>query len=227
MIGHGELRHVRAADPRPAHQIMAGRMTQIAAATLAVLAVVLLGSGWAIVDEWLRRDPGSAGYHRLAVDEPAPSFDLVDHERRRILLAGLAGNVVVLTFTYTNCTDICPMLTHTLDRAGATLAKEEKDRVRFIAISIDPQHDTPDRLKMFLEESGLDSGVWHLLTGSVEEIVRVASDYGVVMQPAPRGDLVHNSVFIFINPVGRQMAELHGVGTPPEVVVAEIRALLR
>lgn len=167
-----------------------------------------------------------ASYNRLVVDEPAPSFALRNQNGARVSLDDLRGKAVVLTFFYTSCTDVCPLLVHTMALAESQLTDGERARVRFVAITVDPRRDQPQRLKAFLSERGLDGRRWQLLTESVDAVAKVVADYGVVVRPAPHGDMVHNSVYAIIDPAGRERVEFHGVATPPEALVREIRAAL-
>lgn len=166
-------------------------------------------------------------FQRLEVDEPAAAFSLVNQDGKRVSLGDFRGHVVVATFMYTHCTDVCPLLLQNLVFAERKLTEAERERVRFVAISVDPGRDTPGRLKAYMKARGLNAGRWTLLTGSVTEATQVATDYGVVVRPAPRGDFVHNSVFIVIDGNGRERAELHGLATPVDAIVQEVRQLLK
>lgn len=168
----------------------------------------------------------TASYQRLVADEPAPSFVLLNQNGARLSLDDLRGKAVVLTFFYTSCTDVCPLLLHAMTLADSQLTDAERARVRFVAITVDPRRDQPQRLKAFLSERGLDGRRWQLLTESVEVVAKVVADYGVVVRPAPRGDFVHNSVYAIIDPAGQERVEFHGVATPPEALVREIRDAL-
>lgn len=170
------------------------------------------------------RAAAGSGYHRLDASEPAPGFDLVNQNGRRVRLADMRGHTVVLTFLFTSCTDVCPTLVHTLQQVERQLAVPERDKVRFVGITIDPKRDTPAQLTKFMSQRRLDARRWSLLTGAVEPLTRVADDYGVVVRPAPRGDFVHNSVFVVIDPQGIERVEFHGVATPPQEIAAAVRA---
>jgi protein SCO1/2 len=171
--------------------------------------------------------PSGRSWERIEADEPAPHFDLVNQDARRVTLKDLRGKPVVLTFLYTACTDVCPVLLHVLASAEQRLSPRERDAVRFVGISVDPKRDTPQRLKAYMGERGLDPARWQLLTGTLPQASHAANAYGVVVRPAPRGDFVHNSVFIVIDAQGRERAEFHGMATPPEAIAAELRKLLR
>lgn len=170
---------------------------------------------------------GAKDYQRLEANEPAPDFSLVNQDGRRVSLRDFRGRPLVVTFIYTRCTDVCPLLLQSLVFAEQSLTQAERERVRFVAISVDPRRDTPERLKAYMKERGLDASRWTLLTGGIKEATQVAADYGVVVRPAPQGDFVHNSVFVVIDDQGRERAELHGLATPVEAIVQEVRRLLK
>jgi protein SCO1/2 len=166
------------------------------------------------------------GWARIDADEPAPAFALTDQNGRRVSLAEFRGKVVIVTFLFTNCTDVCPLLPQILARVDERLAAAERAKVHYIGISVDPRRDTPKQMKKFMRARGLPEDRWTLLTGSVPELTRVANDYGVVVRPDPHGDFVHNTVFVLIDGNGRERAEFHGLATPAAEIANAARALL-
>lgn len=167
------------------------------------------------------------GFERLDVNEPAAPFILVNQDGRRFDLKEFKGKAVVMTFLYTSCTDVCPLLVQTLSSVERHLSDGEKQRVRFIGVTVDPVRDTPQKLKTFLKERGLNEARWQLLTGSAAKMTQVATDYGIVVRPAPAGDLVHNSVFIVIDPAGVERVEFHGAATPVAAIAEAVRLALK
>ena len=165
-------------------------------------------------------------WDRLDADEPAPAFSLVDQNGRRTALTDFRGRVVIVTFLFTNCTDVCPVLPQKLARVDQLLTDAEKAKLAYVGISIDPRRDTPQRLREFIKSHGLDASRWTLLTGSVKDLTRAANDYGVVVRPDPRLDFVHNTVFVLIDGKGRLRTEFHGLATPTEEIARAARALL-
>jgi len=171
---------------------------------------------------------GVAGnaWERLDADEPAPAFTLTDQHGRRVALADLRGKVAIVTFLFTRCTDVCPVLPQILARVDQHLSDAERARVAYVGISIDAQRDTPARLREFIAERGLDPARWTLLTGSAAELTQAADDYGVVVRPDPRLDFVHNTVFVLVDPAGRLRTEFHGLATPAPEIAKAAGALL-
>lgn len=165
-------------------------------------------------------------WKRLDADEPAPAFILTNQNGRRVALADFRGKAVVLTFVYTECKDICPVLPQIIGRTDTHLTPEEKKRTRFVGVSIDPRRDTPEKLRGFMKNHNLSPERWTLLTGTLAEATKVAEDYGIVVKPDVQGDLVHNAVYILIDPKGRLRTEFHGLFTPTQEIAHTLRSLI-
>lgn len=69
--------------------------------------------------------------------DPAPNFQLEDQEGRQVALSDLRGKVVVLTFLYTHCPDVCPLIAEHLKTASSQLGAA-MNQVAFVAVSVDP-----------------------------------------------------------------------------------------
>lgn len=165
-------------------------------------------------------------WKRLDADEPAPTFALTSQDGKRVSLKDFRGKAVVLTFIYTECKDICPVLPQIIDRTGQVLSEAERKKVRFVGISIDPRRDTPEKLRSFMQDHKLSPERWTLLTGSLQEASKVADDYGIVAKPDLQGDLVHNAVYVLIDPQGRLRTEFHGLFTPTQEIAKALRQLI-
>ena len=116
----------------------------------------------------------------LTSRDPAPDFRLTDQFGRPVALDEISGEVVALTFLYTNCPDTCPLTTQTLRQAYDALG-DDAARVRFVAISVDPARDTPERTHAYsVHWDMLDK--WTFLTGSEEDLEPVWRSYYVAAQ---------------------------------------------
>jgi protein SCO1/2 len=103
-----------------------------------------------------------------------PDVELIDQDGKPVkLYSGLVqGKTVAINFIFTSCTMICSPLGATFGRLQKELG-ETKD-VRFITISLDPEQDTPDKLKSFASQFQRQPG-WTLLTGhkpSIQKVLR-------------------------------------------------------
>lgn len=144
-----------------------------------------------------------------------------------VSLADYRGKVVLLYFGYTFCPDICPTSLAVLAQALSALTPDELEKVRAFMISVDPERDTMDVLKIYAPyfHPGITG-----ITGSPEQVAQVARQYGArYMKQKPNADglySVDHSAFTYVvAPDGKLAASLPH-GTPPEQIVDKIRSLL-
>jgi protein SCO1 len=93
----------------------------------------------------------AAGDKRLPVIGPAPPFTLTSQDNAPMALADLRGKVVALTFIYTGCPDICPLLTQKMVEVQDGLGAKFGAKIAFVSISLDPEHDTPEVLNDYAQ----------------------------------------------------------------------------
>ena len=121
----------------------------------------------------------------LTASEAAPPFQLHDHFGNPVSLSELADNVVVLTFLYTTCPDICPVITSTLRRVYDRLG-DDTDRVKLVAITVDPARDSTEQVHRYSQEKGM-LHKWSYLVGNEAELAPVWAAYYVAAQRDAQG----------------------------------------
>jgi protein SCO1/2 len=140
----------------------------------------------------------------------------------------LRGKVLLIYFGYTHCPDVCPASLAAGAQTLNTLSAEERGKVRLIMVSVDPERDTPARLKEYAAYFHPEmSGV----TGSTEEIAAVARAYGAgyIRQPArPDGSYAvdHTTRTYVVAPDGR-LADTLELNAPVESYLTAVRGLLK
>ncbi len=163
----------------------------------------------------------------------APAFALTDQHNAPFTNEDLAGKVWVADFTFTHCPTICPIMFRHLaqlqqrfDEAGL------KDATNLVGFSVDPERDTPERLKSHGDKFGADHDYWKLLTGPRRDIwelcrtgfkLHVQDNPGNVAEP-----ITHDGRFVVVDQAGRIRA--YHDGTDPasvDTVFADVRQLLR
>src|SRR5947207_2663075 len=142
---------------------------------------------------------------------------------RAITLSGQRGQVVALTFLYTNCPDVCP-LTATQFRGAQTELQADTARVTFIAVSVDPDRDTPQAVQTFSAAHGLASN-WFYLVGGRAQLSPVWASYGIGVQ-AGSATVTHNDAVYLIDKSGRERVLLHSEDLATDLT-NDLRALLR
>ena len=145
-----------------------------------------------------------------------------------VSLKDFRGKVVLLYFGYTYCPDICPTSLASTAAGLALLKPEELARVAMLFVSVDPERDTPARLKEYAE-------FFHPaivgLTGTPEVLADIAKRYGVFyakQKVATAGDgyvVDHSSETYVIGADGQLLSKI-AHAAPPDQVAAEIRKRL-
>jgi protein SCO1 len=117
--------------------------------------------------------------------QPPPHFRLRDESGTWRTPASARGEVLLVTFIYTNCKDLCPR--QAAEIKGAVLAAG--GGVQVYAITVDPEHDTPEQAQAWLKRMGVAGGPVHILLGSRRQLTPVWNRFGIVpLAPAERAD---------------------------------------
>lgn len=125
--------------------------------------------------DWVGASPPPAPY-------PAPPLQLFDPEGEVVNLASFRGRHTVVFFGYTHCPDVCPATLLNLSGALNQMSPREADRLQVVFVSLDPERDTPERLRSWMQN-------FHpsilALTGPEATVWAQASRWGVHAAIAP------------------------------------------
>jgi protein SCO1/2 len=157
----------------------------------------------------------------------APALTLMDQDGNSFSLDQVKGQVVVVYFGYTTCPDLCPTTLSDFTAIRTTLG-DKSGRVRFVLVTVDPERDTPARLKQYLN---FFDPTFIGLTGSQEQLTPVERGYGVVAKrvehPGSKtGYLMDHSSLIYVIDAKGRLKLTYGYGTDPAVITDDVRHLL-
>lgn len=203
----GMVMTFRAADPRE----MEGREPgQVITATLVVhdthsdlKDIVVTGS--APVDASLAR---ATSVMLLEVGDIPPEGAFIDQEGAARKLSDWRGSAAVMTFIYTRCPlpDFCPRMERNFLDLQRAIDEDPalRGRAKLIAVSFDPEYDTPERLRAHGKAIGARPEVWTYLTGASDTVERFAANFGVslIRNPDNAGDITHNLRTVVIDGSG-------------------------
>jgi protein SCO1/2 len=155
----------------------------------------------------------------------APDFTLTDGiTGKSLTLSSLRTNTVVLAFLYTRCPDVCP-LTAGQFRAAQRSLGADASKVEFVAVSVDPEGDTPAAVREFSDLHDLRDR-WHYLIGPRAQLEAVWSLYGIGSFASSGARAVeHNDAIYLIDGRGRERAILHS-SDPTNWLLDDLRALI-
>ena len=105
---------------------------------------------------------------------------LVDHNEKDFLFSDLKGKVLLVSYVYTNCPDICHIINKKMDVLKSQLKMNKIDKdVVFVSISIDPQNDTPEKLRGHIKHMNFDMANWYFVTGNIGSVYRLIAEAGI------------------------------------------------
>jgi protein SCO1/2 len=108
----------------------------------------------------------------------APPLSLRNYKGEAININQYRGKAVLVTFLYTHCPDVCPLIASNLRVAQNLMGSSESSKAQVIAVSVDPRGDTPKTVAAFLAAHGM-TGRMQYLIGSARELAPVWKAWGV------------------------------------------------
>jgi protein SCO1/2 len=175
---------------------------------IAALICLLAGGVGGLLAFGTRRHSEVPAWFTPARAQPPP-FRLRDQSGRPTSLADARGEIVVLTFLYSTCRQLCPAQAAEIRDAVVRVG----GGVQVYGVSVDPVGDTPGNVGAFLEHNGLAGAPVHFLTGTRRELAPVWERYGIV----PLG----------ATPEEVRAAAATFVAPDPKTVVAKARSTAR
>ena len=160
---------------------------------------------------------------------PAPDFTLNDQYGRPFQLSDQKGKLVLIFFGYTNCPDVCPTTLAQFAQVRTQLGSQA-ERVRFVFVTIDPERDTPERMKTYL--GAIDQNIVGL-SGSLANLDLAWRGYGVYHQEQPSSstgnslDVIEHSAPVYLVDTRGNLRLTYPPVPTADDLLQDIRYLLR
>jgi protein SCO1/2 len=135
---------------------------------------------------------------------PALPFALRDQNGHLTRLSDQRGKLVLIAFLYTECRDVCPLIAGDLNRSVRALGSRGDD-VRILAVSVDPQHDTPAAVRRYVRTHHLGPQ-FHWLIGTKEQLAPVWQDYNILVESRTRDQIAHAAPIYLLDRDGKPRA---------------------
>jgi protein SCO1/2 len=197
----------------------------------ALVAMVSAAAGFSL---WKLRQEGPAEMTAALRILPEPrvlaDFDLVDQDGEPFSLQRLNGKWSLLFFGFTHCPDVCPSALYDLHQVNQAVAGAGGNKAAYqvIFVSVDPERDSPQRLKDYVDYFDPD---FLAVTGSPEQLAALSKQIGVAyrIEPHEPGNenytVDHSASVMLTDPRGR----LHGVFPAPhdaDKMARDLKALV-
>ena len=107
------------------------------------------------------------------------NFSLIDVNNEMITEESFKGPITAIFFGFTNCPDVCPMTLGNLDQAINNLKDDKKEKFKVFFVSIDPDRDTPEVIRNYLE---IFENKMYGITGEPEKVFLLSQSWGVLSE---------------------------------------------
>lgn len=203
---------------------------------LALVVIVVVAGGVALLTTGSpSKRPSVAGIQGIAsakyagslASPPAPEFPLSlrNYKGESVNIDQYKGKAVLLTFLYTHCPDVCPIIASNLAVALNMLGPAKAEKVQVIAVSVDPRGDTPAAVATFLARHDM-TGRMQYLIGSAKELGRVWKVWGVgAEQDAQQPQLVNHTGLVYGISAQGKVTTLYAASFTPQEIVHDVPLL--
>src|SRR5689334_19109693 len=162
-----------------------------------------------------------------------PAFSLLDQRGQTVTDRTLRGGPWVANFVFTRCPSACPLLSAKFKALQGELG--DLKGVRYVSISVDPEHDTPPVLAAYAQRFSADTSRWWFLTGPLAEIEKtVVRGFKVhIGKPTPQAgdptliDIMHGEHFVLVDREGTIRGYYRADEAGLDELAQALRALLR
>ncbi len=166
----------------------------------------------------------------------AADFTLIDQNGVERSLSDFGGKPIALSFIYSSCPDICPIIVGKSVEAYKMLEQELRGKIVFIFVTVDPARDTPEVLKEWAQALGADLPDFYFMTGRPSDVAKVWRTYAVAVanETVKQGEVstyfvAHSAHIYFIDKDFRIRVEFTGHPDfwSPEDIAHNMRVLAR
>ncbi len=143
-------------------------------------------------------------------------------DNKKIELKELKGDVLVMVMIYTSCKAACPRLVADMRDIEAQIPDSKKENVKLLLVSIDPETDTPERLKKFSIENEMESDQWLFLRGTKSDTREFAAVLAVNYKKISPMDFSHSNIISVFDQGGELVHQQEGLGVNNKETVDKI-----
>lgn len=148
------------------------------------------------------------------------------HHNEQIKLEDLKGKALVMVMIYTSCKSACPRLVADMKDIKSMLPEDKLDQLQLVLVSIDPEVDTPERLKEFAIENEMNEAPWLFLRSSESNTREFAAVLAVKYKRISPIDFSHSNIISVFNHKGELVHQKDGLGVNNQETIDAIIELI-
>ena len=154
------------------------------------------------------KQPSDIG--RRVVKSAVPNFVLTDQSGKLFPFDGTRGKLVLATFIFTTCPDVCPLLTAKFASIQRALDEKKAPGYWLLSITTDPERDNPASLREYAARFKADLNHWAFLTGTRAELAKTWKAFGVNVTKTESGQVFHTTLTTLIDRHGTRRVDYYG-----------------
>lgn len=188
----------------PLREVYSNPAITLKYASTAFLLVASIGASFLLMFEVPSEENLEFQPDVLRIALTPPEFELINQYEDLISLSDHHGDVVVLTSIYASCADTCPMILDQVKRVLEDLTPKEQKEVVLMAITMQPERDTPELLKRVAGFYRLNNFNSHFLTGEPQNVNKALDLLNVSrFKETDSGEISHANLFYIIDRNGK------------------------
>jgi protein SCO1/2 len=149
-----------------------------------------------------------------------PNVMLTDQRGQHVALVSLKGKPVLFDFIYTSCPGPCQLLTQHMKLIANKLGPDLGPKVSFVSVTVDPEHDHPNRLLDYAKALDVNMEGWYFLTGSATQIDQLLRQFRLGRSRASDGEINHVLGYFLVGPDGREIVD-YSQGVDPAIAARD------
>ena len=154
------------------------------------------------------KSPANIGRREVKIS--VPDFSLKDQDGKIFRFANAHGQVILITFIFTTCPDVCPLLTANFAAIQRALEEKKIKDYQLLSITTDPEHDTATVLKDYAGRFKADLKSWSFLTGNRLELAKVWKAFSVNVVKNQSGQIQHTTFTTLVDRQGNRRVDYYG-----------------
>lgn len=156
-----------------------------------------------------------------------PNLPFTNQDGETVHLSDLKGKPVLMSFIYTRCPmpTMCPLTTKQFVNVQNQLSAAEKQATALVLLSFDPEYDTPEVLRRYGVQYGVDLTNLSLWTGDKQNVFDLTDSYNMWYK-AEDGEYAHRTFSVVLDAEGKYVSDLRGADWDPKAAVELLRSLI-
>jgi len=145
-----------------------------------------------------------------------------NQDNKTLEIKDFRGKVSVMVMIYTSCKAACPRLVADMRDIESKIPKDKLNNLNFILVSIDPENDTPDKLKTFAKDNLMEASHWTFLQGTPTTVQEFANVLAVKYKKITPIDFSHSNIISVFNKEGELIHQQEGLGVNNKETIEKI-----